>query len=231
MARLAVRLAGELFFFEWLEMVSLLPVLAGVALLLGGRPALRWSCPSIGFLVFMFPQLHRVETGPSRPLQAVANRISTCALPTVGLPTFAEGNVIFVNEASVGVVEACNGPGMLILFFALATTGAIPVRKPLLDKLVIVASAVPIAVLANVVRIVANSVLLEVAGRRWADLVFHDLARWLIFLWPWACSGSSSRLLSCLLVDVPAEPRGRACYHGPGPLVLARGSEVSLPAP
>src|SRR4051812_42503325 len=57
----AVRLVGTFFFLEWLEMVSLLPILGGTALLLGGWAALRWSWPAIAFLVFMFPLPFRIE--------------------------------------------------------------------------------------------------------------------------------------------------------------------------
>src|SRR5262249_27786343 len=74
LAGVTARLAGTLFYIEWLEAVSLLPVLAGAALLLGGVPALRWSWPAIGFLVFMIPLPYRVETSLAQPLRTVATR-------------------------------------------------------------------------------------------------------------------------------------------------------------
>src|SRR5436190_20756007 len=39
----ALRLAGARFYFEWFEGASLVPSLAGLLLLVGGRPALRWA--------------------------------------------------------------------------------------------------------------------------------------------------------------------------------------------
>src|SRR5262249_25315221 len=155
-------------------------LLWGAALLLGGWAALRWSWLATAFLIFMIPLPYRVETGLSQPLQRLATVASTYALQTLGMPAFAEGNVIVVNQSGIGIVEACNGLGMLVLFFALATGMAIVVRRPALDKAVILLSAAPVAVLANVIRITLTSVLYETAGQKWGDLVFHDLAGWLM---------------------------------------------------
>src|SRR5262249_25826315 len=74
---LGFRLGGMFFVFDWLDGVSLLPLLLGTALLLGGWEAVRWSWLSIAFLVFMIPLPHRVETSLSLPLQNVATTIST----------------------------------------------------------------------------------------------------------------------------------------------------------
>src|SRR4051812_28335818 len=59
----AVKFAGAYIHFAWLDAVSLLPSLAGLAVLLGGRPALRWAWPSIAFLFFMIPLPNRVAEG------------------------------------------------------------------------------------------------------------------------------------------------------------------------
>ena len=51
----------------------------------------------------------------SLPLQHLATVLSTYTLQTLGLPAQAEGNIIVLDEATIGVVvEACNGLGMLI---------------------------------------------------------------------------------------------------------------------
>src|SRR5262249_27512432 len=44
-ASIALRLLGVYFYYPWLDMVSLIPCLAGMAVLCGGWPALRWSWP------------------------------------------------------------------------------------------------------------------------------------------------------------------------------------------
>ena len=69
---------------------------------------------------------------------------------------------------------------MLVTFFALATGVAILAERSIVERLLIVASAVPIAVAANVIRISLTGVLFEAHQGEWANKVFHDLAGWLM---------------------------------------------------
>jgi exosortase len=212
----SLRLCGAYFYVGWLEAISLLPVLWGAALLLGGWQGLRWSWVAVAFLVFMIPLPHRVETSLSQPLQQVATVASTNVLQTMGLPAFREGNVIVLNDSRIGVVEACNGLGMMLLFFALAVGVALVVERPWLDRAAVVLSAAPIAVLANVARIVATSVLYETAGQRWGDMVFHDLAGWLMMPLALGILWLEMKMISFVLVEEPSDDLEAADFSGPG---------------
>jgi exosortase len=176
----ALQAAGGYLGVEWLDGVSLLPYLGGLALVIGGWRALAWAWPSIAFLVFMVPLPWRIETALGGPLQAVATRVSTYLLQTLGLMAFAEGNVIQLNGGRIGVVEACNGLSMLITFIALSTAAALVVRRPLLDRLVLVASAIPVALLANIFRICLTGALQEGVGGHASSRFYHDLAGWVM---------------------------------------------------
>src|SRR5262249_5165438 len=132
--------------------------------LLGGWRYLGWAWPSIAFLAFMVPLPWRIETAMGPPLQGLATMASTYLLQTLGFMAFAEGNVIQLDEAKIGVVEACNGLSMLMTFVALSTAVAMVVRRPLVDRLVLVASSVPVALLANIFRITLTGVLHETVG-------------------------------------------------------------------
>jgi exosortase/archaeosortase family protein len=136
-------------------------------------------------------------------------------MQTLGLPALSEGNVIIINETRIGVVEACSGLSMLVIFFALSTAFALVLGRqstvaesskpeaadkesstestndrkksdepqpqyPLWQRLVLVASAVPIALIANITRITVTGIMHETVGHRAADMVFHDLAGWLM---------------------------------------------------
>jgi exosortase len=175
-----IRLGGACFSYEWFDGFSLAPTLVGIGLLAGGRPLLRWGWPAICFLCFMLPLPYEAETALARPLQHLATVCGTYALQTLGFPAVAEGNVILVEDLRIGVLEACSGLGMLATFFALSTAVAFLVRRPLLDRLILLASAAPIGVAANVVRITATGALHQVAGSAMARAVYHDLAGWLM---------------------------------------------------
>ena len=143
LAGLAFNSAGTYFFLEWFNALSILPCLAGVVLLLGGWSALRWSWPAIAFLAFMVPLPFRLEVTLAHPLQRVGTLVSTYALQTFGIAAFSEGNVIRMGAIRIGVVEACSGLSMLVIFFALSTAVAIVVRRPLWERLLLVVSALP----------------------------------------------------------------------------------------
>ena len=175
-----LRFAGDYIFLDWLDAIALLPCLAGLAVLCGGKAALRWSWPAIAFLAFMVPLPYRLEISLAHPLQRVATKASTYCLQTVGLSAVAEGNVIFMNESQIGVVEACSGLSMLVIFFALSTALTFVVDRPWWQKVLLILSAVPIALVANITRITVTGIMHETVGHEAANLVFHDLAGWLM---------------------------------------------------
>jgi exosortase len=179
-AALALRLAGTHYYFVWLDAISFLPCLAGLCLMVGGVQAGCWAWPAIAFLVFMIPLPYRLEVMMADPLQHVATVASTFALQTLGFPALAEGNTILLNEVKLGIVEACSGLRMLVIFFALSTAVTVAIKRPLWEKLVIVASAIPIALLVNITRITVTGILHDTVGSDIANAVFHDLAGWLM---------------------------------------------------
>lgn len=214
-AGLAARAAGTAFFVEWLAAAALLPCLAGLALIGHGRRGLRWAVPAVAFLVFMVPLPYRVEVALAHPLQRVATAASTYALQTLGFVAVAEGNTIrMAGGVRLGVVEACSGLSMLVIFFALATAAAAVVRRPWYERAGLVASAVPIALVANVTRITVTGVLHQTAGSEVADRVFHDLAGWLMMPLALALLWVELQVFARLLVDAPTHDRGHAFLLG-----------------
>lgn len=184
-----MRWASAYFFFGTIDALSLVPCLAGVVLLVAGWQALRWAGPSILFLVFMVPAPGLVGDLLSHPLQRIGTITSTCVLQTLGIPAVAQGNVIFLTEGELGVAEVCSGLRMMMLFFTVCVGATFVMKSGFWVKVLVILSAVPIAVAANVVRITVTGVLYEVASHNVADAVYHDLAGWLmmplavIFLW------------------------------------------------
>ena len=69
LAGVILRLLGSFYSFTWLEAYSLLPLLWGATLLLGGWSVFRWSWWPIAFLIFMVPLPYRIEGLLSQPLQ------------------------------------------------------------------------------------------------------------------------------------------------------------------
>jgi exosortase len=206
LAGVGLRLAGTSFYVSSLEALSLLICLFGIFVLLGGWNALRWAWPALAFLVFMVPLPYRIERFLAQPMQRLATLASAYLLEVLGMQATAEGNIIWVRDnIRLGVVEACGGLSMLLSFIALATAFAIVIRRPLLDKALLLASAIPVALLANVVRITLTAVLYEVTGGRFALVFFHDLAGWFMMFLALGMLWAELELLSRLLVEVEHE--------------------------
>lgn len=197
----AMQLVGARYYIRWLSGVSLVAYLGGATALAGGWPLLRWAAPAVGFLVFMVPLPYRVDMMMQGPLRKVSTRCSGFALQTLGLPAVVEGNIILLDDVELGVVDACSGLKMFLIFFCITTAVALLLRRPLADRLLILLSTAPIAIACNVARITLTGVMHEVAGRELADLVFHDLAGWLMMPMALALLWVEVKLLDVLLVD------------------------------
>jgi exosortase/archaeosortase family protein len=137
-------------------------------------------------------------------MQSFATTVSTFALQVLGRPALAEGNVILLNEIELGIVEACSGLRMLVVFFALSTAVAMLVRKPLWEKLLLAGSAVPIALASNVLRITLTGVLCDSFGSE-LGLYFHDMAGLLMPFIGMAFLGIEWWILGKLLIDRPSD--------------------------
>jgi exosortase len=223
-AAAAMRLTGGYFYLDGLDAFSLVVAVFGVGLLATGWPLWRWGWPAIVFLLLMVPLPYQADLLLTRPLLSVAVQTSTYALQTLGLPAHAEGNVLLVDDLKVGVLEACSGLGMLTTFVALSVAVAFVIDRPIWDRAVVVASAVPVGILMNCLRITATVLLLRTVGGEAAQTFFHDLAGWFMMPLAFGVLWLELRLLSALFVadrngptppaaggwGAPAPPPGQA---------------------
>ena len=191
---------------------TLILFLTGVTLFVGGWQALRWAWPAIVFLIFMIPLPAFLAVSLSGPLQIIATKVSVYALQTVGIPAItpsAHATVIHFpasGHPGLDVERACSGLKMLMLFFTICVGAVFVVRKPLWEKLLIVFSAVPIAVFSNVVRITVTGILSETVNPD-VGMWVHDHAGWFMMFVAMAMIWGEMALVSKLIVDVPEENR------------------------
>jgi exosortase len=200
---IGMRLYGTYYHYTWVDQISILPILAGAWWMVGGFGILRWSYPSILFLAFMVPLPFSLANSLSGPLQRLATICSTFFMQTLGMPALSEGNIILLNDHEIGVVEACNGLRMLVVFFALATAMVLVIRRSWIDKAIIIASAVPIALVSNITRITATGLLLETTSSETAHAFFHDLAGWFMMPLALALLYVEMHLLAWIIVEDP----------------------------
>ena len=176
--------SGVYFAYTWFMPFSIVPCLAAIMLFVGGWQVFLWAWPAIAFLFFIVPLPGLLASFLSGPLQNIGTHVSVIVIQTLSIPSIAQGNQIILRDPPpLGVEEACSGIKMLMLFFTLCVGAAFIMRKPVWERVLIVVSAPPIAVLANVFRITLTAILFEMAhqwpslvSRAFADKVFHDFA-------------------------------------------------------
>ena len=173
----AMRFYAAYEYNQVLEALSIVPLLAGIVILIGGWKVLQWSWSAIVFLLFMVPLPGRIAGALSRQLQEFGTQLSVFTLQTLGIPAVSEGNVIVLTDSRLGVVEACSGIRMLMLFFAACVGAALWVRRDIFTRVLIALSAVPIAVIANVTRITATAILYETVSKELGRQRFFTIWR------------------------------------------------------
>lgn len=179
----AIRGVAGAYYLQPLDGWTIPVWVAGSVCLLYGRACLWWSLPAIVFLWFMVPIPYSAERWLSVPLQGVATRLSTATLVSLGQPAIAEGHTILLAEQSLFVEDACSGLRILVGIFALAFAFALFSRWNWWQKVVVMAAALPIAILANVCRIVATGLLYQWVSGEAAQTFSHDMSGFvMIFL-------------------------------------------------
>ena len=176
MACVGIRYLAAIYFLQPIDRWTIPLWIMGCVWVLFGWPVLRWALPSIVFLWFIFPLPYQAETLLSVPLQSLATKLSSATLLILGLPVLAEGNTIWIGEEQLFVEDACSGLRIFVGIFALAFAFAIFSNWPWWQRVLAVVAALPIAIIANVLRIVATGLLYHwvsgEAGRHFS----HDIS-------------------------------------------------------
>lgn len=150
--------------------------LGGVISLLVGRAALWRYSFALGFLAFMIPIPDALYKSLASPLQLGVSRVATEVLNLTGIPVLCEGNMMTLpGGVRMFVAEACSGMRQLTGFLALATAVAWLTPRPFWARALLVISSIPIAMIANLVRVVFTGQIMFHFGSRYASGTFHTL--------------------------------------------------------
>lgn len=172
----AIRVIAGMYYMLPLDGWTIPLTVAGGTWLLFGRSLVMWSWPAIVFLWFMVPIPYSAESWLSVPLQGVATKLSTAALVSLGQPAIAEGHTILLNDQHLFVAEACSGLRIFVGIFALAFAFVLFSRWSWWQKALVLMAALPVAVIANSVRIVTTGLLHQWISGEAAHRFSHDIA-------------------------------------------------------
>jgi exosortase len=166
----------------YLSRTSLLFLIAGLIIyFLGWRMfgvvVFPWS-----ILLLTIPLPAIVLNQLSLPLQFEATRLSSRLAELAGIPVLREGNIIVLPALTLDVADACSGLRSLMSLVTLAVFYGYIFEPRLLRRLLLIFAAIPIAVVANAVRIMGSGVAGEYWGPDKAQGFFHLFSGGVVFL-------------------------------------------------
>jgi len=193
-------LAAELFTMR-------MSLLAGAAALIvyayGMRQLLHWWLP--GLLLVLSVPIPAVLVGSvAFPLQLEASQLGAGLLRWRHVPVALAGNVIHLPGRALFITEACSGLRSLTALLSLGLlVGALWLRSTW-ARVVLIAVAIPVAVVLNGVRIFLTGFLYYYIDPRLGEGFMHYTQGWGFFLVALVCLGVMAVLLSELEQRVKA---------------------------
>ena len=141
---------------------------------LGWRGLRRLAGPII-FLAFMIPLPVAFYTTLSAHMQLVSSQLGVGLLELLGVQVSLDGNIIDLANGRLEVAQACNGLRFLFPLLSIAVLLAILARGPLWQRGLLVASALPIAIGVNSLRLALTGLLVDAWGMGWAEGLPHEI--------------------------------------------------------
>jgi exosortase len=184
--RFVAGLAAELFTMR----ASIVLALGGLTVYhYGFRQLLHWWLPFLlACLSIPLPEL--ITQALALPLQFKASQMGAALLKMRNIPVLLTGNVIRLPGHELFVTEACSGLRSLTALLSLAVLmGGLVLRLPV-TRALLVAIAIPIAIMINGVRVFLTGFLVYFVDPKLGEGFMHVTEGWLLFLVSLACIGT-----------------------------------------
>lgn len=165
------------------EIGSQIPVFLGVLLITLGTRAARAMWFALFFLVFMIPLPGFIVDAATGPLKQYISIIAEQVLYAAGYPIARSGVTLTVGAYQLLVADACSG---LHSMFSLSAMGLLYLylmqRTSIARKLIIMAAILPIAFVANVVRVMVLVLVTYHLGDEAGQGFLHGFAGIMLFI-------------------------------------------------
>jgi exosortase len=167
--------------YAYLQPISMIAVLGAVVLFLGGWSLVKYTWLPIVFLVFAVPLPQRYYVAFTMPMRHLAAKIAATLLNLLAdLEATANGviiDVIYKNQhlEPLNVAEACSGMRLLMAFLALGVAMAYLHYRPIWQRLILLASTIPIAILCNIVRVTVTGFIYVLIHPKYTQGIYHDI--------------------------------------------------------
>ena len=177
--------------FGGLGILSSIDDLVAYALILwvGGMLLISWGWhigkgfwPGVVHLALMLPLPSVIYYKTTTYLQFVSSEIGVWFLKLLSIPVFLDGNIIDLGVIQLHVAEACSGLRYMFPILSFSYIFAALYQGPGWQRLLLLLSAVPIAILMNSIRIAVAGIIVQYYGLDWLEGFTHFFEGWVIFL-------------------------------------------------
>jgi len=180
---LLIYFVGRVFNISILEFASQPFVVAGVLLLLRGMPAIRLAWFPLIYFIFMIPLPGMLVDAITGSLKGLIANIVESLLYLVGYPIARSGVILSIGPYQLQVADACSG---LHSMFSLSALGTLFMylmgRKRKLHMGIMLASILPIAFVANIIRVITLVLVTYYLGDEAGQGFLHGAAGMVLML-------------------------------------------------
>jgi exosortase len=171
-------IGAELF----LTRLSFVLIVIGLILYFQGEATVRQLAFPLAYLFLMIPLPAIIFNHIVFPLQILSSRLATKALRTINvMPVLREGNLLILPRCTLEVVEACSGIRSLMSLLALALAYGYLAESAVSVRLLLILAMIPVAIVANALRVVLTALVAEHTGPQILDSWLHPVSSMLVF--------------------------------------------------
>ncbi|MBN2010276.1 exosortase/archaeosortase family protein [candidate division KSB1 bacterium] len=179
---LVINIAGTAAAEFFTVRLSLIIVIIGILIYFYGLELFKTIWFPLLFLFFMVPLPYVIYYAITFPMQLLSTKLSAAVLQFTGFSILRQGNIIHLPNYSLEVVEACSGLRSLMTLTALGAALAYLTQKNIFTGVGLFLLSIPIAIIANVIRIIITAIGAYLISPKFADGFLHEASGLVVFM-------------------------------------------------
>ena len=160
---------------------SLVIIIAGSVLYLLGWEIFKILLAPLCYLLLMVPIPYIIYDAAAFPLKLLVTEVSVLSMKALGIVVWQEGNILMFPNITLEVADACSGLRSIMSLLALGAAYAFVLHTKIRDRIILILTTLPIAVLTNCLRVIATGILAQYFGSAAAEGFFHEFAGLFVF--------------------------------------------------
>jgi len=172
---------------DWCYWLSMIPVIFGLVVFMGGWSLARVTWVPIFYLALAMPFPDLLYSKLALPLQELAATAARVILSICGVSIQQDASTLHIISVNmvphdVTVAEACSGVQSLMAYLALAIAMAYLEDRPWWQRLIFALSAIPIAIFCNILRVLITCEMFVIDKPELGQKFMHEVTGMLMLI-------------------------------------------------